>query len=42
MRLIHRLGLTTRDGRPSDRAVFWGPLAGSLLASTGMALWLFS
>ena len=27
---------------PTDRAAFWLPLAGAVLTSTGVALWLFS
>lgn len=29
-------------GRPTDGIAFWLPLAGAMLTSTGVALWLFS
>ncbi|MGI9016376.1 MAG: hypothetical protein ACR2HR_04590 [Euzebya sp.] len=40
--LMHRLGFVASDGLPTRRAAFWAPLVGSLLTSTGVALWLFS
>ncbi|WP_370326250.1 hypothetical protein [Euzebya sp.] len=50
MQLMHRLGfvdIVDGDGAPghlipSSRAAFWLPLAGSVLMSGGVALWLFS
>lgn len=41
MRTLDRLGLL-EDGMPTPRAALVAPLAGSLLISGGVALWLFS
>ncbi|CAN5631245.1 hypothetical protein BH24ACT15_BH24ACT15_11160 [soil metagenome] len=41
MDLMRRIGFVAHDGRPTRRAALWAPIAGSLLTSTGVALWLF-
>jgi hypothetical protein len=42
MQLMHRLGFVAGNGLPTRRAAFFAPLAGALLTSGGLALWLFS
>lgn len=42
MQTLQRLGFMGTDGVPTARAAFWVPLAGSLVLSGGVALWLFS
>ncbi len=42
MRLMHRLGFLADTGLPTRRGAVMAPLAGSLLTSGGVALWLFS
>lgn len=42
MQTLARLGFTRSDGSPPARTTFWVPLAGSVLTSGGVALWLFS
>lgn len=41
MKTLTRLGLV-RHGVPTPRAAVLAPIAGSLLISGGVALWLFS
>ncbi len=42
MHLMYRLGLLAGNGLPTRRGAVLAPLAGSLLTSGGVALWLFS